>query len=113
MLYRGNDDKAEAIGTAFAISEKLLLTACHNVVTQSQSDGVSNNVTLDLKVASGLKRSGNAIVSEDTGRLVKVHKYCVDVDWACLTLADSEQSTFSSFIPVSYTHLTLPTTPYV
>ena len=101
VLYRGSDDKAEAIGTAFAISEKLLLTACHNVVTQSQSDGVSNNVTLDLKVASGLKRIGNAIASEETGKLVKVHKYCVDVDWACLTLADSERSTFSSFIPLA------------
>jgi len=100
VLYRGNDNDAEAIGTAFAISENLLLTACHNVVTQSQSDGVSHNKTLDLKVASGLKRSGDAITSEETGRLVEVHKYCVDVDWACLRLADSK-STFSSFIPLA------------
>lgn len=99
--------KAEAIGTAFAISKNLLLTACHNVVTQSQSDG-SNNVTLDLKVASGLKRSGTDIVSEETGRLVKVHKYCIDVDWACLTLADSEQSTFSSFIPLATASSDMP-----
>ena len=65
--------------TAFAISNSLLLTACHNVVTKS-ADGESENVTESLKVSPGLTRDNtNTIVSEERGRRVQVYKHNIAV----------------------------------
>ena len=52
MLYRGDDEDLVPIGTAFAISESLLLTACHNVIVQDE-----RSVVTELKVTPKLVKS--------------------------------------------------------
>ena len=100
VLYQGKDNSADPIGTAFAISDRLLLTACQNVVTKS-ADGESDNVTESLKVSPGLTRDNDStIVSEERGKCVQVYQFNVAVDWACLKLDDNEMP-FSAFIPLA------------
>jgi hypothetical protein len=105
VLYRGDDNAAEPIGTAFAISPSLLLTACHNVVVKSK-DGTADSTVLDLKVAPTLIRSPDGVIAtEAKGRRVAVHKYNIEVDWAALVLdEDVDSFPLTSTIPLA-THV--------
>ena len=52
--------------------------------------------------------TGSAIVEKNAGKFVKFHEKIYQLDANATTVAFDEEHH-----PVSYTHLTLPTTPYV
>ena len=105
VLFRGKDEDAEAIGTAFAITPALLLTACHNVVVPATEEGDESVVT-ELKVTSKLIKSRgkvttvkNADGTHNKGTPVSVYRYNSQVDWACLK-RDDEDNAFPFINPV-------------
>ena len=102
ILYRGDDNDAEPIGTAFAISEKLLLTACHNVVVKS-TDGETTSTVLNLKVAAAMSKTPDGtILAEPPQRAVSVHTYNIAVDWAALVLdGEADRFPLTSVIPLA------------
>ena len=107
ILYRGDDNDAEPIGTAFAISGKLLLTACHNVVVKSK-DGKSDSMVLDLKIATAIKKTEDGKISpESPSRPVSVHTYNIAVDWASLKLQD-EALVLPFVIPIATADSDMP-----
>jgi hypothetical protein len=100
VLYRGDDNDAEPIGTAFAISPKLLLTACHNVIFKS-TEGEFLAVK-ELKVSSSMfKSSDGKISSAQVGKPVCVYEYNAEVDWACLMLDDGNIPSLPFCIPLA------------
>ena len=106
VLYRGDDEDVEPIGTAFAISKKLLLTACHNVVEKDEDGGYSEKT--ELKVTKKLVKSkdGRMCPAEategkrSTAVHVHVHRFNRDVDWACLKVVD-ENVSFPFVVPIA------------
>ena len=108
ILYRGEDTDAEPIGTAFAISDKLLLTACHNVVVKSR-DEKADSVVLDLKITTIVRRlSDGKISAESPTRFVTVHTYNIPVDWASLKLHDGAPA-LPFAIPLATSKSDIPT----
>lgn len=103
VLYRGDDRDAEPIGTAFAISPSLMLTACHNVVVND------NMLVTELKVTPAIIKQDGKFATKDSqlGRPVDVHKYNVGVDWACLKLGDNAPP-FPFVIPVATSNSDFP-----
>ena len=99
VLYRGKN--GDPVGTAFAISPALMLTACHNVVHRSDDGSLVTEVT-DLKVASSMDKATETTEISAVGQVreVEVYKYNVDVDWACLKLKDGSPS-FPFAIPLA------------
>ena len=102
VLYRGDDKDVEPIGTAFAISKKLLLTACHNVVEKDEDGGYSEKT--ELKVTKKLVKSndGRMCVAEEGNWSTEVHahRFNSDVDWACLKVVD-ENVSFPFVVPIA------------
>lgn len=110
VLYHGDDEDAEPIGTAFAIAEHLLLTACQNVVVSETTNGEPAVVTT-LKVTPKLVKSAAGKISTDEGQRgvsVHVHKYNTQVDWACL-ICDESSATFPFIVPVATSDSDVPT----
>ena len=109
VLYRGDDENAEPIGTAFAISENLLLTACHNVVVVEAQGEPS--VATELKVTTKLIKSAAGVISTDEsqrGVPVHVHKYNTQVNWACLRRDEESSAPFPFVIPVATSDSDMP-----
>jgi hypothetical protein len=102
VLYRGDDKDVEPIGTAFAIAKRLLLTACHNVVEKEEDGSLSEKT--ELKVTEMLVKSndGKMCVAEEGNwsTAVHVHRFNIDVDWACLKLVDENES-FPFVVPIA------------
>ena len=57
----------------------------------------------------GLNRNDTSSVSAFAKDVMRAE----DVGWDCAFLPDSQLRRRDTYVPVSYTHLTLPTTPYV
>ena len=106
VLYRGEENNP--IGTAFAISPDLMLTACHNVVHRSEDKKVVTEVT-DLKVASSMDKLAETMEFSAIGQVreVGIFRYNIDVDWACLQLKDGSAN-FDFTIPLATHNDDLP-----
>eukprot|EP00977_Amphora_coffeiformis_P019394 scaffold7213_cov166-Amphora_coffeaeformis.AAC.10 len=86
VLYRGDNQNAKLIGTAFAVPHKLVLTACHNVVVPAAQEG-----------GEAVKKSDDGTFQPGTP--VSVYKYNTPVNWAYLKCNDKD-NVFPFIIPV-------------
>ena len=100
----GDANGISPVGTAFTISDTMLLTAAHNVVQKTESE---ERVLTGLKVARSLVKGKNGKVkSEGAAIPVTIEGYHYGHDWACLKRQDGES--FSTHIPVAMTEGELP-----
>ena len=100
VLYQGDDKDVEPIGTAFAISTKLLLTACHNVVKKEKGGDYFKKT--GLKVTKKLVKSAECkiCVEGNQSTAVDLGNFNPDVDWASLKVSD-ENVSFPFVIPIA------------
>ncbi len=114
VLYQQTGMGPDPIATAFAVSDSLLLTAAHNVVTREdedksvdiekvddareQKEQTDDMVVDNLMISPMLLKSSDGTIRAEEGRRVEVFRYHYHHDWAFLKVCDSK---LADFIPLA------------